>query len=113
MQTGRLKAIGSRGFLLLALIGFAPAALFAADELDAEDPFDPKRPLAAELEARRVAEIRLHPIDLGYGRRLPDSGVPRLASKAKGRPILERLREISAPYETKISIEKNVGVIRS
>jgi hypothetical protein len=51
MQTGRLTAIGSRGFLLLALIGFIPAALFAVDETDAEDPFDPKRPLAAELEA--------------------------------------------------------------
>ncbi len=67
----------------------------------------------SRFEKGRVAEIRLHPIDLGYGLRIPDSGVPRLASPAKGRPILERLVEISAPYGTRIEIRKNVGVIRS
>jgi poly-gamma-glutamate synthesis protein (capsule biosynthesis protein) len=67
----------------------------------------------SRFEKGRVAEIRLHPIDLGYGLRIPDSGVPRLASPAKGRPILERLVAISAPYGTQISIRKNVGIIRS
>ena len=67
----------------------------------------------SRFEKGRVAEIRLHPIDLGYGLRIPDSGVPRLASSAKGRPILERLAAISAPYGTRIEIRKNVGIIRS
>ncbi len=67
----------------------------------------------SRFESGRIAEIRLHPIDLGYGRRIPDSGVPRLASAAKGRPILERLAAISAPYGTQIRIQKNVGVIRA
>jgi poly-gamma-glutamate synthesis protein (capsule biosynthesis protein) len=66
----------------------------------------------SRFEKGRVAEIRLHPIDLGYGLRLPDSGVPRIASSAKGRPILERLAAISAPYGAQISIRKNVGIIR-
>jgi poly-gamma-glutamate synthesis protein (capsule biosynthesis protein) len=66
----------------------------------------------SRFEAGRVAEIRLHPIDLGYGRRLPDSGVPRLASSDQGRRIMERLQEISAPYGTRISVERNVGIIR-
>jgi poly-gamma-glutamate capsule biosynthesis protein CapA/YwtB (metallophosphatase superfamily) len=67
----------------------------------------------SRFEKGRVAEIRLHPIDLGYGLRIPDSGVPRLASPAKGRPILERLAAISEPYGTQISIRKNIGIIRS
>jgi len=66
----------------------------------------------SRFEAGRAVQIWLHPIDLGYGRRLTDSGVPRLASPAQALPILERLREISAPYGTRISIEKNLGVIR-
>jgi poly-gamma-glutamate capsule biosynthesis protein CapA/YwtB (metallophosphatase superfamily) len=66
----------------------------------------------SRFDAGHVAEIRLHPIDLGYGRRLTESGVPRLASPEQGRAILERLREISGPYGTKISIERNIGVIR-
>jgi poly-gamma-glutamate capsule biosynthesis protein CapA/YwtB (metallophosphatase superfamily) len=60
----------------------------------------------------RVSEILLHPVDLGYGMRLTKSGVPRLASAAAGRVILERLQRLSKPYGTTIAIEKNVGVIR-
>jgi poly-gamma-glutamate synthesis protein (capsule biosynthesis protein) len=87
------------------------AALINADDFDDERTFQTVIAVS-RFEAGRVAEIRLHPIDLGYGRRLPDSGVPRLASKAQGRPILERLSEISAPYGTRIAVERNVGVIR-
>jgi poly-gamma-glutamate synthesis protein (capsule biosynthesis protein) len=60
----------------------------------------------------RASEILLHPVDLGYGMRLTKSGVPRLASPAAGRAILERLQRLSKPYGTSITIEKNVGVIR-
>jgi poly-gamma-glutamate synthesis protein (capsule biosynthesis protein) len=86
-------------------------ALLNVDDFDNERTFQTIIAVS-RFEAGRVAEIRLHPVDLGYGRRLPDSGVPRLASRAQGRPILERLREISAPYGTRISLESNVGVIR-
>jgi len=60
----------------------------------------------------RAAEIVLQPVDLGYGRRLTESGVPRLASAAVGRAILERIQVVSRPYRTAIAIEKNLGVIR-
>src|SRR6266705_2646704 len=43
----------------------------------------------------RVGEIRLYPVDLGYGMRLTQSGVPRLASPATARVILERLQRLS------------------
>jgi poly-gamma-glutamate capsule biosynthesis protein CapA/YwtB (metallophosphatase superfamily) len=63
-------------------------------------------------EKGRAAEILMYPVDLGYGLRLTKSGVPRLASPAAGRAILERLQRLSRPYGTVITIEKNVGVIR-
>ncbi len=50
----------------------------------------------------RVAEIKLYPVDLGYGRRLTESGTPRLASMAAANRILARLSSISAPYGTKL-----------
>jgi poly-gamma-glutamate capsule biosynthesis protein CapA/YwtB (metallophosphatase superfamily) len=66
----------------------------------------------ARWQGGRVSEIRLHPVDLGYGRRLTTSGTPRLASAEMARGILERLQRISKPYGTRIDIEDGVGVIR-
>jgi len=63
------------------------------------------------VEGGRAAEIRLHPVDLGYGMRLTQSGVPRLASPATARVILERLQRLSETYGTTIRIQDNVGVI--
>jgi poly-gamma-glutamate synthesis protein (capsule biosynthesis protein) len=63
-------------------------------------------------EAGRVADVRLYPVDLGYGERLTRSGTPRLASPPVARRILERLQRISKPYGTTIAIEGDVGVIR-
>ncbi len=60
----------------------------------------------------KVAEVRLHPVDLGYGLPLTKSGTPRVASPAMARSILERLQRISRPYGTTIEIEGGVGVIR-
>jgi len=65
----------------------------------------------------RVSEIRLYPIWLGYGMKLTESGIPRVASAEKATEILERLQKMSAPLGTKISIEPSpewrfIGVIR-
>lgn len=58
-----------------------------------------------------VSEIRLHPITLGYGKRNPDRGVPRLAEEERGREILERVRRLSEPYGTDVTLQDGVGVI--
>jgi poly-gamma-glutamate synthesis protein (capsule biosynthesis protein) len=60
----------------------------------------------------RVAEIRLTPIDLSYSARGANRGVPRVATPAVARTILERLQRLSQPFGTRISIEQDVGVIR-
>lgn len=60
----------------------------------------------------RVAEIRLYPLDLGVDVQGAGRGVPGMADAVVGRRILERMQRLSAPFGTKISIEKNVGIIR-
>lgn len=66
----------------------------------------------SRFEGGKLAELRLYPVDLGYGRTLTQSGVPRLAAPEMARLILERLAGLSRPYGTRISIEGNIGVIR-
>ncbi len=60
----------------------------------------------------QAQEIRLHPVDLGYGMRPADRGVPRLADPTVARDILARLQRLSQPFGTTIEIEQNVGIIR-
>lgn len=66
----------------------------------------------SRFEGGKLAELPLHPVDLGYGRTLTQSGVPRPASPEMGRQILERLARLSRPCGTEVAIEGNVGVIR-
>ena len=71
----------------------------------------------SRFENGHLAELRLYPIDLGYGKKLTESGIPTLASPEKGLKILKRLQTLSAPYGTTIEIEdqppyNKVGVIR-
>jgi poly-gamma-glutamate capsule biosynthesis protein CapA/YwtB (metallophosphatase superfamily) len=60
----------------------------------------------------RVSEVRLVPVDLGYGEPLTRSGVPRRPGPEKSREILARLQRISKPFGTEIAVEDGVGVIR-
>jgi poly-gamma-glutamate synthesis protein (capsule biosynthesis protein) len=66
----------------------------------------------SRFEKGRLAEIRLHPVDLNYAARGADRGVPRLATPEVARTILERLQRLSQPLGTRIAIEQGVGVIR-
>lgn len=64
-----------------------------------------------------AAEIRLYPVELGYGMKLTESGTPRVASADAATRILKRIQEMSAPLGTKVEIESSpewhrVGVIR-
>lgn len=67
---------------------------------------------SSRFEKGQLAEIRLHPVDLGFGKRGADRGVPRIASPEVAKEILERLQRLSKPFGTTITIEQNVGVIR-
>ncbi|SFO37072.1 poly-gamma-glutamate synthesis protein (capsule biosynthesis protein) [Actinomadura madurae] len=66
----------------------------------------------SRFRGNRLAEVRLHPVDLGQQRRLADRGYPETPSPAEALSILQRLQRLSEPFGTKISIEGRVGVIR-
>jgi len=57
-------------------------------------------------------EIRLFPIDQGYGRPRAQRGRPMLADAELGAEILDRLQRMSRRYGTQIAVEDGVGIAR-
>jgi poly-gamma-glutamate synthesis protein (capsule biosynthesis protein) len=66
----------------------------------------------SRFEHGQVAEVRLYPVDLGFTAKGANQGIPRPASPAVSKTILEQLQRLSRPYGTTIAIEDGVGVIR-
>ena len=65
----------------------------------------------------QVTEIRLYPVELGYGLKLTESGIPRVASQDAASRILKRIQGMSAPLGTRVELESSpewhsIGVIR-
>lgn len=60
----------------------------------------------------KLSEIRVHPIDQGFGRPRAQRGRPMLAEGAVAKRVLGRIQKISKPYGTEMQISKNTGVIR-
>lgn len=60
----------------------------------------------------KFEEIRLHPVDLGYGKPRHQRGRPVLADGDVAKEILDRFERLSTPFGTKIKREGDVGVIR-
>lgn len=65
-----------------------------------------------EYVAGELNEIRLYPVDLGFGRPMSQRGRPVMAAPEIASTILDWLREVSEPFGTHIEIEGSVGVIR-
>lgn len=65
----------------------------------------------SRFEENRLAELLLYPVELGHSKRFANRGIPRLASAAKSKTILERLQKLSEPYGTRIAFENGIGVI--
>ena len=63
-------------------------------------------------EARALKEVRLYPIDMGFGRPIPQRGRPLLAQGQVAHDILTWLQHVSEPFGTKITIDGEIGVIR-
>jgi len=63
-------------------------------------------------EANALKEITLYPLDMGFGRPIPQRGRPVLAQGLVAREILQWLQEVSQPYGTEITIADDVGIIR-
>ncbi len=59
-----------------------------------------------------LEEIRLLPIDLGFGRPRSQRGRPLLAGSKVGEKVLERMARLSKPLGTAIRLDNGVGVVR-
>ena len=60
---------------------------------------------------RKLKEIRVHPIDQGFGRPRPQRGRPVLAEGEVANRVLERVKKLSERYGTKVTIREGVGVV--
>ena len=64
------------------------------------------------FEDGRLSEVTLYPISLGYGLPRPQIGRPTLADPALAQAIVERMRELSEPFGTRIDFVDGVGRVR-
>jgi hypothetical protein len=67
----------------------------------------------SRFDKGRLAEVRLHPVQLTDDVRIALRGIPRIAPPEIADQILARLAKLSAPLGTMITIENHVGVIRN
>jgi poly-gamma-glutamate synthesis protein (capsule biosynthesis protein) len=66
-----------------------------------------------KFEGGKLKEIRIHPVDVGFGKPRWQQGRPMLAECEVAQEILERYRRLSKPFGTQVQIEGNVGYVRS
>ena len=64
------------------------------------------------FERGKLKEIRIYPVDLGYGKPRWQAGRPLLAEGDVAREILERYQRLSKPFGTRAQIKGNMAVIR-
>lgn len=59
-----------------------------------------------------LSEIRVHPIDQGFGRPRPQRGRPMVADGAVAKRVLDRISTISKTYGTRLEVGKSRGIVR-
>jgi poly-gamma-glutamate capsule biosynthesis protein CapA/YwtB (metallophosphatase superfamily) len=64
-----------------------------------------------EFAGSKLKEIKIHPIDQGFGRPRPQRGRPVLAEGKVAARVLDRVARLSARYGTKITNRSGIGVI--
>jgi poly-gamma-glutamate synthesis protein (capsule biosynthesis protein) len=68
--------------------------------------------VSCDFRKGRLAQIRVHPIDQGFGRPRAQRGRPMLANGAVAKRVLGRIAKISKIYGTTMRVNKNTGIIR-
>jgi poly-gamma-glutamate capsule biosynthesis protein CapA/YwtB (metallophosphatase superfamily) len=60
---------------------------------------------------KRLTELKLYPISLGYKKPRPQRGWPVLADPELGRKIIDDLKKFSAPFGTNIEFRDGMGIV--
>ena len=66
----------------------------------------------ATYQDGKLTEVRIYPIDFGYGRPMSQKGTPRLSTGIPAQRILSRMQRISKVLGTNLTIQDNVGIIK-
>lgn len=64
-----------------------------------------------EFKSGKLAALRLHPLDLGFGRKRSERGRPVLASGEVAKITLERIQRLSKRYGTNVVIKDDIGLV--
>ncbi|HEY7559075.1 MAG TPA: CapA family protein [Candidatus Binatia bacterium] len=64
-----------------------------------------------KFSKNKLKEIRVHPIDQGFGRPRPQRGRPLLAEGEVADRVIDRVRRLSHRYGTKVAKRDGVGII--
>ena len=64
-----------------------------------------------EFAGKKLKQIRVHPIDQGFGRPLPQRGRPLLAEGEVAQRVIERVKKLSERYGTKVVNKGDFGVV--
>jgi poly-gamma-glutamate synthesis protein (capsule biosynthesis protein) len=59
----------------------------------------------------KLAEIRIHPIDQGFGRPRGQRGRPVLADAVMAARVIERVARLSKPYGVEVRNRGNIGIV--
>ena len=63
-----------------------------------------------EFSEKKLKQIRIHPIDQGFGRPRPQRGRPVLAEGEVANRVIKRVTKLSERYGTKISQRGELGI---
>lgn len=64
-----------------------------------------------EFAGKKLKEIKIYPIDQGFGRPRPQRGRPLLAEGEVAQRVLERVTRLSQRYATKVTVRDGAGII--
>jgi poly-gamma-glutamate synthesis protein (capsule biosynthesis protein) len=65
----------------------------------------------ASFHDGKLSEVRVYPIDFGYGVPMSQKGAPRLCTGEAAQRILTRMQRLSQPLGTSIAIQDDIGII--
>ncbi len=60
----------------------------------------------------KLSEVRVYPVEMGFGKPRPQRGRPLLAGGAAAKRILTRMARLSKKFGTELRVERNSGVVR-
>jgi len=63
-------------------------------------------------KGKKMTELKLYPITLGYGKPRTVRGRPLFADPDLSKKIIEDLKRLSKPFNTVIDIKDGIGVVR-